>query len=87
VSVKDMPRRDRALPLIRLVEQGQDRLLRHDRSARRPRCTKCSTAATVQTAQVCFNLLNPSAAHALPRIFPRRTSAGCSTTRAKSRIG
>src|SRR5438132_1527810 len=35
----------------------------------------------VQTAQVCFNLLNPSAAHALPRAFRRRISAGSSTMR------
>src|SRR5881628_169519 len=69
VSVKDM--RDAIAPaLIRLVEQGKIGSYGMTALGETAALHEVLDAATVQTAQVCFNLLNPSAAHALPPRFP-----------------
>src|SRR5207302_1222053 len=69
VSVKDM--RDAIVPaLIRLVEQGKIGFYGMTALGETAALHEVLDAGLVQTAQVCFNLLNPSAAHALPPQFP-----------------
>ena len=69
VSVKDM--RDAIVPaLIRLVEAGKIGFYGMTALGETAALHEVLDAGIVQTAQVCFNLLNPSAAHALPPRFP-----------------
>ena len=69
VSVKDL--RDAIAPaLIRLVERGKIGFYGMTALGETAALHEILDGGTVQTAQVCFNLLNPSAAHALPPHFP-----------------
>src|SRR5437763_2889002 len=69
VSVKDI--RDAIVPaLIRLVEAGKIGFDGMTALGETAALHEVLDAGIVQTAQVCFNLLNPSAAHALPPRFP-----------------
>src|SRR5919108_1857435 len=69
MSVKDM--RDALVPaLIRLVDAGKIGFYGITALGETPALHEVLDAGLVQTAQVCFNLLNPSAAHALPPRFP-----------------
>jgi len=69
VSVKDI--RDAIVPaLIRLVEAGKIGFYGMTALGETAALHEVLDAGIVQTAQVCFNLLNPSAAHALPPRFP-----------------
>src|SRR6266446_4594556 len=69
VSVKDM--RDAIVPaLIRLVEQGKIGFYGMTALGETAALHEVLDAGMVQTAQVCYNLLNPSAGHPLPPGFP-----------------
>ena len=69
VSVKDM--REAIVPaLVRLVEQGKIGFYGMTALGETGALHEVLDASLVQTAQVCFNLLNPSAAHVLPPRFP-----------------
>ena len=86
VSVKDM--RDAIVPaLIRLVEQGKIGFYGMTALGETAALHEVLDASMVQTAQVCFNLLNPSAAHALPPQFPAQDFGRLLDHAAKSRIG
>ena len=86
VSVKDM--RDAIAPaLIRLVEQGKIDFYGMTALGETAALHEVLDAATVQTAQVCFNLLNPSAAHSLPPRFPAQDFGRLLDHAARSRIG
>jgi aryl-alcohol dehydrogenase-like predicted oxidoreductase len=86
VSVKDM--RDAIVPaLIRLVEQGKIGFYGMTALGETAALHEVLDARVVQTAQVCFNLLNPSAAHALPPQFPAQDFGRLLDHAAKSRVG
>ena len=86
VSVKDM--RDTIAPtLARLVEQGKIGFYGMTALGETTALHEVLDAAMVQTAQVCFNLLNPSAAHALPPQFPGQDFGRLLGHAAKSRTG
>src|SRR5439155_833115 len=86
VSVKDM--RDAIVPaLIRLVEQGKIGFYGMTALGETAALHEVLDAGLVQTAQVCFNLLNPSAAHALPPQFPAQDFGRLLDHAAKSRVG
>jgi L-galactose dehydrogenase/L-glyceraldehyde 3-phosphate reductase len=86
VSVKDM--RDAIVPaLIRLVEQGKIGFYGMTALGETAALHEVLDAGMVQTAQVCFNLLNPSAAHALPPQFPAQDFGRLLDHAAKSRVG
>ena len=86
VSVKDM--RDAIAPtLARLVEQGKIGFYGMTALGETAALHEVLDAAMVQTAQVCFNLLNPSAAHALPPRFPGQDFGRLLDHAAKSRTG
>ena len=67
------------------AEPGQDPLLRHHRARRHAGAASRGRFAAFDTAQVCFNLLNPSAALPVPRGFPAHDFAG--STNAPRRRG
>src|SRR5947207_6625247 len=86
VSVKDM--RDAIVPaLIRLVEQGKIGFYGITALGETAALHEVVDASLVQTAQVCFNLLNPSAAHALPARFGAQDFGRLLNHAAKSRAG
>ena len=86
VSVKDM--RDAIVPaLVRLVEQGKIGFYGMTALGETAALHEVLDAAMVQTAQVCFNLLNPSAARALPPGFPAQDFGRLLDHAAKSRVG
>jgi len=86
VSVKDM--RDAIVPtLVRLVEQGKIGFYGMTALGETAALHEVLDAAMVQTAQVCFNLLNPSAARALPPGFPAQDFGRLLEHAAKSRVG
>jgi len=86
VSVKDM--RDAIVPaLIRLVEQGKIGFYGMTALGETAALHEVLDAGVVQTAQVCFNLLNPSAAHALPPQFPAQDFGRLLDHAARSRVG
>jgi aryl-alcohol dehydrogenase-like predicted oxidoreductase len=86
VSVKDM--RDAIVPaLIRLVEQGKIGFYGMTALGETAALHEVLDARVVQTAQVCFNLLNPSAAHALPPQFPAQDFGRLLDHAARSRVG
>src|SRR5258708_26606239 len=86
VSVKDM--RDAIVPaLIRLVEQGKIGFYGMTALGETAALHEVLDARVVQTAQVCFNLLNPSAAHALPPQFPAQDFGRPLDHAARSRVG
>src|SRR5437879_3088991 len=86
VSVKDMG--DAIVPaLIRLVEQGKIGFYGMTALGETAALHEVLDAGLVQTAQVCFNLLNPSAAHALPPQFPAQDFGRLLDHAAKSRVG
>jgi aryl-alcohol dehydrogenase-like predicted oxidoreductase len=86
VSVKDM--RDAVVPaLVRLVEQGKIGFYGITALGETAALHEIVDAAMVQTAQVCFNLLNPSAAHALPPRFPAHDFGRLLDHAARSRTG
>ena len=67
---------------------GQDPLLRHHRARRHAGAPPVIDAGVLDTAQVCFNLLNPSAGMPLPGgLSRRRTSAGFSTDARRPGMG
>jgi aryl-alcohol dehydrogenase-like predicted oxidoreductase len=69
VSARDL--RDAVVPaLVRLVEAGKIGYYGMTALGETAALHEVLDAGTVQTAQVCFNLLNPSAAHAVPAGFP-----------------
>jgi aryl-alcohol dehydrogenase-like predicted oxidoreductase len=86
VSVKDM--RDAIVPtLVRLVEQGKIGFYGMTALGETGALHEVLDSAMVQTAQVCFNLLNPSAARALPPGFPAQDFGKLLDHAAKSRVG
>jgi len=86
VSVKDM--RDAIAPaLIRLVAQGKIGFYGMTALGETAALHEILDGGTVQTAQVCFNLLNPSAAHALPARFPAQDFGRLLDHAAKRRTG
>src|SRR5437867_767847 len=86
VSVKDM--RDAIVPaLIRLVAQGKIGFYGMTALGETAALHEILDGGTVQTAQVCFNLLNPSAAHALPARFPAQDFGRLLDHAAKRRTG
>src|SRR5947207_1663536 len=86
VSVKDM--RDAIAPaLIRLVEQGKIGFYGMTALGETAALHEVLDAGLVQTAQVCFNLLNPSAAHSLPPRFPAQDFGRLLDHAAKRRTG
>lgn len=86
VSVKDM--RDAIVPaLVRLVEQGKIGFYGMTALGETAALHEVLDAAMVKTAQVCFNLLNPSAARALPPGFPAQDFGRLLDHAAKSRVG
>jgi L-galactose dehydrogenase/L-glyceraldehyde 3-phosphate reductase len=86
VSVKDM--RDAIVPaLVRLVEQGKIGFYGMTALGETAALHEVLDAAMVQTAQVCFNLLNPSAARALPPRFPAQDFGRLLDHAEKSRTG
>ena len=86
VSVKDM--RDAIVPaLVRLVEQGKIGFYGMTALGETAALNEVLDAAMVQTAQVCFNLLNPSAARALPPRFPAHDFGRLLDHAANSRVG
>jgi L-galactose dehydrogenase/L-glyceraldehyde 3-phosphate reductase len=86
VSVKDM--RDAVVPaLVRLVEQGKIGFYGMTALGETSALHEILDGAMVQTAQVCFNLLNPSAAHALPPRFPAQDFGRLLDHAARSRTG
>jgi aryl-alcohol dehydrogenase-like predicted oxidoreductase len=69
VSVKDV--RDAVVPsLVRLVAQGKIGFYGITALGDPPALHEVIDAGLVDTAQVCFNLLNPSAGHPIPVGFP-----------------
>ena len=86
VSVKDM--RDAIVPaLVRLVEQGKIGFYGMTALGETAALHEVLDTAMVQTAQVCFNLLNPSAGRALPPRFPGQDFGRLLEHAAKSRVG
>jgi aryl-alcohol dehydrogenase-like predicted oxidoreductase len=86
VSVKDM--RDAIVPtLARLVEAGKIGFYGMTALGETTALHDVLDAAMVQTAQVCFNLLNPSAARALPPRFPAHDFGRLLDHAATSRTG
>ena len=86
VAVKDM--RDAIVPaLVRLVEQGKISFYGMTALGETGALHDVLDSAMVQTAQVCFNLLNPSAARALPPGFPAQDFDKLLDHAAKSRVG
>lgn len=86
VSVKDL--RDAIVPaLVRLVEQGKIGFYGVTALGETAALHEVLDAAMVQTAQVCFNLLNPSAAHALPPGFPAQDFGRLLDDAARRRTG
>ena len=86
VSVKDM--RDAVVPaLVRLVEQGKIGFYGMTALGETSALHEILDGAMVQTAQVCFNLVNPSAAHALPPRFPAQDFGRLLDHAARSRTG
>ncbi len=85
VSVKDL--RDAVTPaLARLVEQGKIGSYGITALGETP-AHEALDGGLAQTAQVCFNLLNTSAAHALPPRFPGQDFGRLLDHAAKSRTG
>ncbi len=69
VSAADV--RDAVVPaLARLVEQGKIGFFGITALGDTPALLQTIDAGTIHTAQVCYNLLNPSAGHPLPSGFP-----------------
>jgi aryl-alcohol dehydrogenase-like predicted oxidoreductase len=69
VSARDVL--DTIVPaLAKLVEQGKTRFFGITALGDTPALLDVIDAGTINTAQVCYNLLNPSAAHELPARFP-----------------
>jgi L-galactose dehydrogenase/L-glyceraldehyde 3-phosphate reductase len=86
VTVKDM--RDAIAPtLARLVEQGKIGFYGMTALGETAALHEVIDGGLVQTAQVCFNLLDPSAAHALPPGFPAQDFGRLLDHTAKSRTG
>jgi L-galactose dehydrogenase/L-glyceraldehyde 3-phosphate reductase len=86
VTVKDL--RDAIVPaLARLVEQGKIGFYGITALGETAALHEVLDAGLVQTAQVCFNLLNPSAAHALPARFPAQDFGRLLDHAAASRTG
>jgi aryl-alcohol dehydrogenase-like predicted oxidoreductase len=86
VSVKDM--RDAVVPALqRLVAQGKIGFYGMTALGETGALHEVLDAGLVQTAQVCFNLLNPSAAHALPPRFPGQDFGRLLDHAATSRTG
>ena len=88
-------RRGRAVPvqtllealvpaLDKLVEQGKTRLYGITALGETPALLQAIDSGALASAQVCFNLLNPSVAHALPAGFPAQDFGGL-LLRARSR--
>jgi L-galactose dehydrogenase/L-glyceraldehyde 3-phosphate reductase len=86
VTVKDL--RDALVPaLTRLVEQGKIGFFGMTALGETAALHEVLDAGLVHTAQVCFNLLNPSAAHALPPRFPGQDFGRLLDHAATSRTG
>ena len=86
VTVKDL--RDALVPaLTRLVEQGKIGFFGITALGETAALHEVLDAGLVHTAQVCFNLLNPSAAHALPPRFPGQDFGRLLDHAAASRTG
>src|SRR5260370_1498941 len=86
VSVKDM--RDAIVPaLIRLVEQGKIGFYGMTAPRETAALHEVLDPSLVPTAPACFNLLNPSAAHALPPPFPAQDVGRLPHPAANSPVG
>jgi L-galactose dehydrogenase/L-glyceraldehyde 3-phosphate reductase len=86
VSVKDM--RDAITPALqRLVQQGKIGFYGMTALGETAALHEVIDAGLVQTAQVCFNLLDPSAAHPLPPGFPAQDFGRLLDHAAASRTG
>jgi L-galactose dehydrogenase/L-glyceraldehyde 3-phosphate reductase len=86
VTVKDM--RDAVAPaLARLVEQGKIGFYGITALGETAALHEVLDAGLAQTAQVCFNLLEPSAAHPLPPGFPAQDFGRLFDHAAKSHTG
>ena len=86
LSVKDL--RDVVVPALgRLVEQGKIGFYGITALGETSALHEVLDSGVVHTAQVCFNLLNPSAAHTLPPRFPAQDFGRLLDRAAKSRTG
>jgi aryl-alcohol dehydrogenase-like predicted oxidoreductase len=86
VSAADV--RDAIIPaLTRLVEQGKIGFFGITALGDTPAVLQTIDAGTIHTAQVCYNLLNPSARHPVPPGFPAQDFAGLLGHCGRQRVG
>jgi aryl-alcohol dehydrogenase-like predicted oxidoreductase len=80
--------RDAVVPaLARLVEQGKIGFFGITALGDTPAVLQTIDAGAIHTAQVCFNLLNPSAGHPLPPNFPAQDFERLLTHCVSKRVG